>query len=133
MTMREEAKRAAVAVLRKRHWDLAADSVEEEREEDSYYASTATNAMLDVIDQYKEVEVEECRFLSGGVPMHILRFRDSHSFGTDYGNPVRCTILRRRKQKPDVKELARQAVKAWREHRIGVADAMDALAKELDK
>ena len=88
-----------------------------------------------VLDQYKEVEVEECRFRQDGLQMHVLRFCDSHSFGKGYGDPVSRTIyMRKPEPAPDLKELARRAVKAWRSScGVPVCETMEALEKELDE
>ena len=93
--------------------------------------------VLSVCDEYEEVEVEECRGTSGFVCRgdHWLRMPDDRYWGQPRHNPNRYTILRcKQKPEPNVTELARRAVKAFRGGpNIGYCRAMQALAEAVDE
>ena len=90
-------------------------------------------AVLAVIDEWEEVEVRESKDDS-----HVMRVARTCLYPDQYG-PVSTILRRKQEPAPDVKELARRAVKAWRERDRAifgfrpVTDAMDALAEAVDE
>ncbi len=141
MTMREEVKEAMADAAFKRNCPDTAAAIRDERWGagfpcDSHMLALA-KAVLIVIDQYEEVEVRECKDLKVApllTPCHWLRLPDCGSQTEDRYQIATYTILRRRKQKPDVPELARRAVKAYDNGPpSAVHRTMCALAEALDE
>ena len=86
-------------------------------------------AILAVIDEYEEVTLCENRYSPG-----LWYSEGTAGFDAKFTKNLHTFL--RRKPKPDVTELARRAVKAWRSTHgsmVPVCDAMDALEKKLDE
>ncbi len=122
MALHDEAREAMANEAAKRGLSNTAAAI---RAEDwtrraSYTRGLAiARAGLEVIDEYEEVEVQE----ASGNP-HYLRTPD-----TCYWNPqIPSFIILRRKQKPDVEELARRVSGAWHNQPITTPEMCDAMA-----
>ena len=124
MSLRSEQKEAMAVALEERRYLVVADLVRREQWGDGG-ALIAAQAVLSVCDEYEEVEVRPST-------CDVLTWFPENSdqyISTDSS----CFTILRRKQKPDVTELARRAVKAWRSPAPVFGAAMEALAEAVDK
>ena len=127
MSLRSELKEAMAVALEKQRYLVNADRVREERWGGGG-TLVAAQAVLSVCDEYEEVEVQEA------CSKDLWRTRERNTWEPHI--PSFTVYRKKQKPEPDVTELARRAVKAWREtHNASepVCDAMDALEKKLDE
>ena len=82
--------------------------------------------ILAVIDEYEGAEVQKYPMCEG-----YLRTRESGFW--DHNKPSFTVYRKKQKPKPDVTELARRAVKAWRGGTYATHEAMHALAEAVDE
>ncbi len=126
MKLKEEVRGAAAAEMRRQGCPDIAKEIEAGRD-GGYLATGAVNAALSVIDEWEELEVSV--HTSGGWAYLPLDGRKAaHNADPSYNTH---TFYRRKPEPtPTVEELARRAVKAWKEQdkKTGpVCDAMEAL------
>ena len=130
MKLKEEVKEAMAKAAEEQYPDAGEDIRRETLSSRAPIQSTA-RAVLEVIDQYEEVEVRECR--AGGERWHWLRMPGDTADEDHYVIGTRTIYMRKQEPAPDVEELARRAVKAWRSScGVPVCETMEALEDELD-
>ena len=131
MSLRDELKEGMAVAVEAHGGKLTVEAVRDEdwAREKHPHACPGTlaqaKAALSVCDEYEEVEVRPST-------CDVLTWFPENSdqyISTDSS----CFTILRRKQKPDVTELARRAVKAWRSPAPVFGAAMEALAEAVDK
>ena len=124
MSLKDEVKEAMAGALEEHKFLSSARSVRDD-ERKRYPLSVAAQAALSVCDEYEEVGVQAA--FSG----KALRLRENPYW--DYDRPSFTVYRKKQKPEPDVTELARRAVKAWRSPAPVFGAAMEALAEAVDK
>ena len=134
MSLRSEQKEAMADAAFKRNSPDTAAAIRDERWGagfpcDSHMLALA-QAALSVCDEYEEVEVA----VEGSGEWLYLPASPSFDYLSARSTYHKEVILRRKQEPaPDVKELARRAVKAWREPQSGLGATMTALAEAVDE
>ena len=131
MSLKDEMREAIAVALEKRGYPETAAAIRAEDWSDADRHGSvrsvvfAARAALSVGDEYEEVEVQKTPHRA------VLRLRSSLCWESHL--PSFIVYRKKEKPKPDVTELARRAVEAWRSPAVGFGPAMNALAEVVDE
>ena len=130
MKLKEEVKEAMAKAAEEQYPDAGEDIRRETLSSRAPIQSTA-RAVLEVIDQYEEVEV---RVHKSGQWAYLPHDGRPPLYQTSPSYKTRTIYMRKPEPAPDVEELARRAVKAWRSScGVPVCETMEALEKKLEE